>query len=279
MNYIEVKITITPNTQEHREIVVALIADLGYDSFEDTETGINAYIKKEDFVQADIELALNYIDKATIQTQMAINVIEGKNWNQEWENSFEPVFLNEDCVVRASFHKIDPKPEIDIIVDPKMAFGTGHHQTTYLASQELFEIKLAKKTVLDMGCGTAVLSILASKLGAKNIVAIDNDEDAYKSSLENIKINKTNNISIILGDAKNLTKLESFDIIIANINRNILVRDMDSYFNVLNPKGKIIFSGFYKTDLPIIIEKAESLKLKLSSFREKDNWVCAVFKK
>ena len=279
MDYIEAGITITPNTQENREIVVALISDLGYDSFEDTETGVNAYIKKDDFIHAGLDLALSNIDKDIIRTHVSIKLIEGKNWNEVWESSFEPVFLNENCVVRASFHKIDPKPEIDILVDPKMAFGTGHHQTTYLAAQELFEQKLRNKTVLDMGSGTGILSILASKLGAKNIVAIDNDEDAFKSAKENIKKNKTTNIKALLGDAKLLAKQEDFDLIIANINRNILLRDMPYYENVLNKKGVIMFSGFYKVDLPLIMEKAQELGLKFSSYREKENWVCAVFKK
>ena len=279
MDYIEAGITITPNTQENREIVVALIADLGYDSFEDTETGVNAYIKKDDFIHAGLDLALSNIDKDVIRTHVSINLIEGKNWNEVWESSFEPVFLNENCVVRASFHKIDPMPEIDILVDPKMAFGTGHHQTTYLAAQELFEQKLRNKTVLDMGSGTGILSILASKLGAKNIVAIDNDEDAFKSAKENIKKNKTTNIKVLLGDANLLIKQNSFDIIIANINRNILLRDMEYYVSVLNKKGIIMFSGFYKIDLPLIMNKAKELELKFSSYREKENWVCAVFKK
>jgi len=279
MDYIEAGITITPNTQENREIVVALIADLGYDSFEDTETGVNAYIKKEDFIHAGLDLALSYIDKDVFQVHLSINLIEGKNWNEVWESSFEPVFLNENCVVRASFHKISPMPDIDILVDPKMAFGTGHHQTTYLAAQELFEQKLRNKTVLDMGSGTGILSILASKLGAKYVVAIDNDEDAFKSAKENIKKNKTTNIKALLGDAKLLAKQDDFDIIIANINRNILLRDMEHYVKVLNKKGIIMFSGFYKVDLPLIMEKAEELKIKFTSYREKENWVCAVFKK
>jgi len=279
MDYIEAGITITPNTQENREIVVALIADLGYDSFEDTETGVNAYIKKEDFIHAGLDLALSYIDKDVIQIHLSINLIEGKNWNEVWESNFEPVFLNENCVVRASFHKISPMPDIDILVDPKMAFGTGHHQTTYLAAQELFEQKLRNKTVLDMGSGTGILSILASKLGAKSIVAIDNDEDAFKSAKENIKKNKTTNIKAFLGDAKLLAKQEDFDLIIANINRNILIRDMEYYVNVLSKKGIIMFSGYYKVDLPLILEKAKELNLKFSSYREKENWVCAVFKK
>lgn len=278
MDYIEAGITITPNTQENREIVVALIADLGYDSFEDTETGVNAYIKKDDFIHSGLDLALSYIDKDVIRTHVSINLIEGKNWNEVWESSFEPVFLSENCVVRASFHKIEPMPEIDIVVDPKMAFGTGHHQTTYLAAQQLFEQKLRNKTVLDMGSGTGILSILASKLDAKSIVAIDNDEDAYKSAKENIKKNKISNISPYFGDAKLLSKFNGFDVIIANINRNILLRDMPFYSKVLNEKGIIMFSGFYKVDLSLIIEKAEELELKFSSYREKDTWVCAVFK-
>ena len=279
MDYIEVGITVTPNTQENREIVVALIADLGYDSFEDTEAGVNAYIKKEDFIHAGLDLALSYIDKDVIRTHISINLVEGKNWNEVWESNFEPVFLNENCVVRASFHKISPMPEIDIVVDPKMAFGTGHHQTTYLASQELFEQKLRNKTVLDMGSGTGILSIIASKLGAKNIVAIDNDEDAFKSAKENIKKNKITNVTALLGDARLLAKQTGFDLIIANINRNILLRDMEHYVNVLNKKGTIMFSGFYKVDLSLIMEKADELGVTFSSYREKDNWVCAVFKK
>jgi ribosomal protein L11 methyltransferase len=277
MDYNEIAIKITPNTQENREIITALLSNLPYDSFQDTENGVNAYIKNDDFNENELKQTLNYIDKNTINITYSINKIKSQNWNATWEANFEPVLINENCIIRAPFHKITPSPEYDIIIEPKMAFGTGHHQTTYLVSQELFETKLKNKTILDMGCGTGILSIIASKLGAKHITAIDNDYDAYKNTLENLKINNVKNAETLLGDAKTLSKLNNFDIIIANINRNILIQDIPEYSKKLQPNGKIILSGFYKKDLPLIIEKAGSVSLKLSGFRDKDNWIAASF--
>ncbi len=279
MDYKEISISIEPNTQENREIVTALLSSLPYDSFQDTEKGVNAYIKKDEFNEEELKNTLNFIDKELIKINYSLKDIPSQNWNQTWEANFEPVIINEKCVIRAPFHKISPTPELDIVIEPKMAFGTGHHQTTYLVSLELFETKLRNKEVLDMGCGTGVLSIIASKLGAKHIVAIDNDEDAYINTKENVKINNVNNIDTYLGDAKTLNKFKKFDVIIANINRNILLQDMPAYEKVLAEKGKIIFSGFYKKDLSMIMEKAEELSLKFKGYRDKDNWICAYFEK
>ena len=279
MDYKEVKLNIEPNTQENREIVTALLSSLPYDSFQDTEKGVNAYIKEKDFDKSQLNEILSNIDSSILNVSFELNDIPSQNWNETWESNFEPVFINENCVIRATFHKIKPVPEYDIVIEPKMAFGTGHHQTTYLVSQELFDTKLNNKYVLDMGCGTGVLSIIASKLGAKHIVAIDNDEDAYINTKENFKINNIKNADAYLGDASLLSKFSDFDIIIANINRNILLQDMPEYAKVLKNKGQIIFSGFYKKDLSMIMEKAETLSLKLSNIRDKDNWLAATFVK
>ena len=276
MDYTKVSANIEPNTQNNRDILSAILSQFEYDSFEETESGLNAFIKTELFNEDDIKNSIVINEEIVIN--YTIEKIKGENWNKIWEENFNPVFLNENCVIRASFHKIDPMPEIDVIIDPKMAFGTGHHNTTFLAAQELFETKIKNKYILDMGCGTGILSIIASQLGAKEIIAIDNDSDATQSTIENLKLNKIKNVKTILGDAKTLKKYKDFDLIIANINRNILLNDMGKYAEVLSSKGRIILSGFYKIDLPILVDKAKTFNLELDKFSIKEDWTMAILK-
>ena len=277
MDYTKVSANISPNTQDNRDILSAILSQFEYDSFEETETGLNAFIKTDLFNDDDVKNSIEIISN-DIKIDYSTESIKGENWNEIWEKSFNPVFLNENCVIRASFHKIEPMPEIDVIIDPKMAFGTGHHNTTFLAAQELFEIKIKNRYILDMGCGTGILSIIASQLGAKEIIAIDNDSDATQSTIENLKLNKIKNVKTILGDARALKKYKDFDLIIANINRNILLNDMDKYAQVLSKKGKIILSGFYQVDLPLLIDKAKTLDLELDKFSIKEDWTMAILK-
>lgn len=277
MDYTKVSFEILPNSQDSRDIVVALLSQFDYDTFEETEKGVDAYIKKELFNKNEVESFLPILEN-NFKINYTTEEIENKNWNEEWEKNFKPIFINDNCVIRASFHKIDPTPEIDVIITPKMAFGTGHHQTSFLIAQELFELKLRNKYILDMGCGTGILAIIASKLGAKEIIAIDNDNDAVISSKENTKFNKAKNIKTFLGNANLLKKYKDFDFILANINRNIILNDIDKYASVLSKKGKLLLSGFYQKDLPIILEEAEKHGFVLDKFNIKEEWTMATLK-
>jgi len=277
MDYTKVSFSIEPNSQENRDITSALLSQYEYDTFEETETGVDAFIKKDLFNKKDIENVLNIL-KNSFEISYSKEEIKHENWNEVWESNFDPIFINETCVIRADFHKIDPIPEIDIVINPEMAFGTGHHQTTFLAAQELFEMKLKNKYILDMGCGTGILSIIASVLGAKEIIAIDNDIDAVNSTKKNFKLNKIKNTKTILGDARQLKNYKDFDLIIANINRNILLDDLNKYASVLSKKGKIILSGFYQKDLSLLVEEAEKHNLSLDKFVIKEEWTMAVLK-
>ena len=207
-------------------------------------------------------------------------LVESKDWNEEWEkNYFKPIRIGKDCIIRASFHEHEPGYAYNIIIDPKMAFGTGNHETTFLMISEILKLDLTSKELLDMGCGTAVLAILAHMKGAGRVVAIDIDEWAYNNAMENIATNNMNNIRVLIGDATLLNGVEHYDIILANINRNILLNDMPAYVKVLNDNGYLIMSGFYTEDLPVICEKAELLQLTYQSNKVKDNWTATVFHK
>ena len=194
------------------------------------------------------------------------------NWNQAWESNYDPIEIDKSCVVRASFHKEYNYP-YEIIINPKMSFGTGHHQTTYLMIKYILEEELKGKNILDMGCGTSVLAILAEKKGAKKIDAFDIDPWCCENSLENIEINNCNQISVKQGGKELITAVNFYDLIIANINRNILLDQIQSYANALKNKGILLLSGFYKKDINPISEKCVSFGLKLIETKEKENWI------
>lgn len=264
-------------TEEESDIVVALLSQTDFESFETTSNGVKAYIQKQLINSEEIEGILSDLSNLLEYTS-EVKDIEDVNWNAEWEKDYEPVFVNESCVIRAPFHKIQPKPEYDIIVEPKMAFGTGHHETTFLISDLLFSEHLKNKEVCDAGTGSGVLSIIASKLNAKSVFAYDIDEWSYNNTKENLKINKVNNVTIKQGDVRLIQK-KQFDLILANINRNILLKDVEFFSKALKTKGQLIVSGFYSQDLSIIVQEFEKCDLKLDKFKNKNNWVAAVFKK
>ena len=276
MEYTELKITINPNTDEFCEIITAELANINFESFTETETGINAYIKSELFDDKKLNNLYFFNNSENCKINYTINTIQQQNWNKEWENNFNPVFINHNCVIRAPFHEISPKPKYDIIIMPKMSFGTGHHETTSLMIETVLELKLKNKTVLDMGCGTGVLAILCSKLGAKHITAIDNDKWAYENTIENLKVNNIKNCKTYCGDS-NLLKNKTFDIILANINKNILLADIKKYTQSLNNKGKLILSGIYKTDFNDINNEANKQNLKFSQMSEKNKWISLTY--
>lgn len=272
MNYIEVAFTITPFEQYISDVLCSELGEIGFESFVETPEGLNAYIPTKLFEAANLELLLSdFPFEADIN--YTTTEIAAKNWNEEWEkNYFEPIVIGNECVIHSSFHKNIPTATYDIVIDPKMAFGTGHHETTSLVIGELLTMNLEGKSVLDMGCGTAVLAILAAMRGAKNLVAIDIDSWCTENSIENIAINHIEGIDVQLGGAELLNNLH-FDIVLANINRNILLADMEQYANCLTAGGELYMSGFYKQDIPLIEAEANRNGLTLIDFKEKNNWV------
>lgn len=274
MNYIEYIFKVEP-TQLGSEILIAELGYAGFESFVETEEGVKAYIQKGDWNQ-DILNDINILDSTEFKIEYKYSEIEQVNWNLEWEKNFDPIEVDNKCTVRAPFH---PKRnfEYEIVIEPKMSFGTGHHETTFMMLQFILENDFKNKTVLDMGCGTAVLAILAEMRGATKIDAIDIDEWCFENSIENIDRNSCKNISVRLGDASILSG-KKYDMIIANINRNILLNDMEVYQKCLNQGGYLFLSGFYEEDLSLITECCNNLGLDFVENKEKNRWVAAKFK-
>ena len=272
MNYFEIRFFIEPFEEYISDVLAQELGELGFDSFATTEQTLDAYIPENSFDEVKLKALLDEFPfEASIEYQFS--KIESKNWNEEWEKHyFEPIVIGNECVIHSSFHQNVPKAKYDIVIDPKMAFGTGHHETTSLVIGEILKMDLVGKTILDMGCGTALLAILASMRGAEKILAIDIDIWCTENSLENININKIDNIEVKLGGADLLSGLK-FDIILANINRNILLADMESYALCLDTGGELYMSGFYREDIPIIEAEATKNGLRLMEYHEKNNWV------
>jgi ribosomal protein L11 methyltransferase len=252
------------------EILVAELGELPFESFVENELGVTAYIQKHLWNENVLE-DVRILNSSEFAISYTIEEIEQVNWNEEWEKNFEAIEVEGICHVRAPFHpKTDAK--FDIIIEPKMSFGTGHHETTHMMIQHLLEIDVAGMKTLDMGCGTAILAILAEMKGAHPIDAIDIDNWCYLNSIENAERNNCKNIMVFEGDAA-LLKDKKYDLIIANINRNILLNDMQSYVDCLNPKGTILFSGFYTEDIPFIDASCTEKGLTFVKKLERNNWV------
>ncbi|MEP1487255.1 MAG: 50S ribosomal protein L11 methyltransferase [Algibacter sp.] len=256
------------------EILIAELGYAGFESFVETEQGVTAYIQKEEW-NADILNDIQILDSDEFEITFEFNEIEQTNWNEEWEKNFNPIIVDDVCSVRAPFHE-KPNTKYDIIIEPKMSFGTGHHETTHMMIQHILKNDFKGKSVLDMGCGTGVLAILAEIKGAKPLDAVDYDNWCYLNSLENVERNNSKHISVIEGDASVL-KDKKYDIIIANINRNILLQDMKTYISCLNKNGLLFLSGFYNTDIPIIQAECEKYVLKFEEKLERNNWVSLKF--
>jgi ribosomal protein L11 methyltransferase len=252
------------------EILIAELGETPFESFEETETGLSAYIQKQywtEDVLADVQIL--HSDEFTIT--YTFEEIEQVNWNEEWEKNFDPIEVDGLCRVRAPFHEYK-EVQYDIVIEPKMSFGTGHHETTYMMIQHLLEMEVAGLKTLDMGCGTAILAILAEMKGAQPIDAIDIDNWCYLNSIENAERNNCKHISVYEGDAS-LLPGRKYDLIIANINRNILLNDMQVYVDCLNPGGTLLLSGFYEEDIPAIDESCTGKGLQLIKKHKKNNWV------
>lgn len=267
--YIGYNFTVEPK-ELGSEILIAELGELPFESFIETENGFSAYIQKE-FWNENILDGLYILENPDFKIDYSFEEIEQVNWNEEWEKNFEPIEVDGKCYVRAPFHE-KTNAEFDIVIEPKMSFGTGHHETTHMMIQHLLETDVTNKKTLDMGCGTAILAILAEMKGAQPIDAIDIDNWCYLNSIENADRNNCKHISVYEGDAA-LLKDKKYDIIIANINRNILLNDMQQYVDCLNEKGTLFLSGFYTEDIPFIDASCTEKGLQYVKKFERNNWV------
>lgn len=271
-DYISAKIGFKPYSEDAADLMAAFLADIGFESFQQTETGIEAFSPLKDY---DPKAVQNIVECFPMDVEIYYEAesIEGKDWNEEWEkNYFTPIVVDDRCVVHSSFHTDVPSCEYDILIDPKMAFGTGHHATTFMMISFLLESVVENKDILDMGAGSGILSILARKLGARSVTGIEIDEMAFENTKENGLLNAVD-VMFINGDASALMNLApTIDIFLANINRNVILQDLDAYVKVLKRGGYFLFSGFYVDDIAIIEKALSQYGLKIDQVKEKDRW-------
>lgn len=273
-NYLEFNFKINP-LQPWNEILMAELIEIGFDSFTEEHDGILGYVQEELFNENDLK-ELPLMNNSEVSIRYTFEKMPNINWNEEWEKNFEPIHVADKVLIRAEFH--EPNPNLhEIIIQPKMSFGTGHHPTTHLMIQQMLEMDFADKTVLDMGCGTSVLAIFAKQNGAKKVVAIDIDEWSVENSKENAARNGVE-LEISQGTADNLGS-ENFDIILANINRNILISDIPTYVNVLNKGGKLLLSGLCFFDVDDILEVCTENNLTLKNKQQREEWMSLLLEK
>ena len=278
MKYFEVTFTTSPCNETVNDVVSALAGEIGFESFVEWENGVQAYIQQSLFDEEALKAMVAEFPLPDTKIEYTIVEAEDKDWNEEWEkNFFQPIVIGDRCCIHSTFHKDTPQTEYEILINPQMAFGTGHHETTSSIISELLEADLQGKSVLDMGCGTSILAILASMRGADPITAIDIDDWCVNNSRDNIALNGIDNITVEWGDANLLKGREPFDVIIANINRNILLADMAQYAACMHSGSELYMSGFYVQDIPVIQEKAKSLGMEFIHHREKNNWAAVKF--
>ena len=275
MNYVEYDFTITPTSETAAEILVAELAEVGFESFVDTERGLLAYVQ-EPLWHKDILNDIYLLQNSDYHITYSYKTIQQVNWNEEWEKNFSPINVENKVLIRAEFHESQNTP-YEIIIQPKMSFGTGHHATTYLMIQQMLDMDFSGKKVLDIGCGTSILAIFSKLKGAENVLAIDIDEWAVENSKENAQRNQMN-FRIEQGTAENLGK-ENFDIILANINRNILISDIPTYVSVLNSGGKLLLSGLCFFDVNDILDVCTKHDLVLKNQVQKEEWVSLLLEK
>ncbi len=274
MNYIEVSVNVKPREQGS-DVLIAHLSDLGFESFVESENGFLAYIQEEEYSEDEIKLTFgDYQD--IFKIEFTTKVIPKQNWNKEWESNFQPIDVEGKCYIRAPFHEKKTGYLLDIIIEPKMSFGTGHHDTTQLMIRILMLLNVKNQSLLDMGCGTGVLAITASMLGSNPIIAIDIDEWSYENTIENLAKNNINNVIVNKGDAQ-ILEGKTFHTILANINKNVLLNDMPIYKKALEENGNLILSGFFETDIKEIKENAENLGLKYEERYVSNQWAALHF--
>lgn len=279
-DYTKVKFTVTPNEEVATDVLAALLAEVGFESFVPEEEGMSAYVPQALHNEESIAAVVAEFPIEGFTITYESEFIEGEDWNAQWEkNYFQPIVLGEDCVIHSTFHTDVPKARYDILIDPKMAFGTGYHQTTCHMLRAILASDMTGKSVLDMGCGTALLAILARKHGATDVVAIDIDEFAYENAKENIVLNGTPDIEVRLGGAEAIKESDCFDFVIANINRNILLMDMVNYVRCMHSGSQIFISGFYTEDMEVLKEEASRHGLRYLDYAENDRWAMMRFVK
>jgi len=269
MQFVEVDIELK-KTVPYNEILIALLNEIKFNSYHEHDNGLKAYIEESYFDLYLLKQTLKKI-KEKVDLIYTVKNLENNNWNKNWEESFNPVFINNNCIVRAKFHEKPHNINYDIVITPKMSFGTGHHETTLLMMQYMFSLKFDNKNILDLGSGTGILSILASKLNANHIHSVDNDNWAFINSKENLLLNNIKNVSCFLGDIDSVTSIK-YDILLVNINRNIILSQMNKYKELMDVNSDILLSGFVNDDTKLIFNKAKNLGLKLINKKNKKEW-------
>jgi ribosomal protein L11 methyltransferase len=278
MKYFEFTFKTSPCTETVNDVLSALLGEIGFESFLETEGGIKAYIQQPLCNDDDVERTVREFPLPDTSISYEKIEAEDKDWNEEWEkNFFQPIVIGNRCVVHSTFHHDVPAAQYDIVINPQMAFGTGHHETTGLIIEELLEMDLEGKSLMDMGCGTSILAILGRMRGASPCSAIDIDDWCVRNSIENIELNKLDNISVRLGDASALANEGTFDVFIANINRNILLNDMKCYAKCMHKGSELLMSGFYVEDIPALQAEAEKHGLQFVHHKEKNRWAAVRF--
>ncbi len=274
-HYTTVQVTCPP---ELVDLLIAELAECNYDSFLETESGFETYCAADAFDKAEFQRVL---DKYRTQGEIsyATQTVEEQNWNAVWESNFEPIIVADQCRVRASFHAAEPSYPYDIVINPKMSFGTGHHATTYLMLREQLSIDHPGKRVMDAGCGTGILSIMAHRRGAASVLAFDTDSWAVENSQENFGLNEATAIQLFQGTVADVADPDPFDIILANINRNVLLDEMAQYVQYLTPGGTLLLSGFYEEDLPLLRKATAAQGLIEVRTDSRDQWAVLLVRK
>ena len=283
MTYLEFTFTLSPNSADLQDVLAASLGEVGFDSFlpaDDGEGPLMAYVRTDAYDAEALAAAISDFPLPNVKITFTQREAENKDWNQVWEeNYFKPLVVDGRCVVSGTMHHDVHRAEFNITINPKMSFGTGHHATTSQMLSEILQADVNGKRVLDMGCGTSILGILARMRGAAEVVAIDVDEWCVANSKENCELNGVDHIDVLLGDAALLSGQEPFNLILANINRNILLADMAAYVACMAPGAQIFMSGFYEDDVDVLRRRAEELGLRWVRTRSRDRWACVVFEK